>query len=207
MTLPASVRAARQLHVCQHWRRPLHTVFWPSWIPSLQNQKNCQNNMKYYKLYALKPVSGGRGNRIPLHKLGEAASVRNACNPRSVLTRSSSFQVLVAVQVLTSLTLLLHSASFQLDSILDSDSILEAQMSSESGAAMVHRRFACMGCTARSGEPTFFNDYQLAARSIHCNKSTHWIKAVTVQLIICPQHLSRWSAWRLAPPISPIRLG
>ena len=38
------------------------------------------NNMKHYKLYALKPVSGGRSNRISLHKLGEAASVRNACD-------------------------------------------------------------------------------------------------------------------------------
>ncbi len=39
------------------------------------------NNMKHYKLYALKPVSGSRGNRISLHKLGEAASVRNVCHP------------------------------------------------------------------------------------------------------------------------------
>jgi len=36
--------------------------------------------MKHYKLYALKPVSGGRGNRTSLNKLGEAASVRNACD-------------------------------------------------------------------------------------------------------------------------------
>jgi hypothetical protein len=113
---------------------------------------------------------------------------------RSVRTRSSIFQVLVAVQVLTSLSLLLHSASFQIDSILNSESILEAQMSSESGAAaMVHRRFACMGCTVRRGEPTFFNDYQSAAthysRSIHCNKSTRGIKAVTVQLNTRPQHV------------------
>ena len=38
------------------------------------------NNMKHYKLYALKPVSGGRGNRISLYEWGEAASVRNACD-------------------------------------------------------------------------------------------------------------------------------
>jgi hypothetical protein len=62
----------------------------------------------------------------------------------SVRTRSSSFQVLAAA--LASLTL--HFiASFQLASILDSESLLEAPMSS--GA--VHRRFACMGCTARRG--------------------------------------------------------
>ena len=54
---------------------------------------------------------------------------------RSLRTRSSRFQVLVAVQVLTSLSVLLHSASFQLESILNSKSILEAQMSSESGAS------------------------------------------------------------------------
>ena len=128
---------------------------------------------------------------------------------RSVRTRSSIIQVLVAVQVITSLTLLLHSASFQLESILNSESILEAQMSSASGASTVHRRFACMGCTARRGEPTFFNDYQSAAshysRSIHCNKSTRGIKAVTVQLNTRPQRgRSRWSAWRLAPPTRPI---
>ncbi len=66
-------------------------------------------------------------------------------------------------------------------------------MSSESGAATVHRRFACMGCTVRRGEPTFFNDYQSAAthysRSIQCNKSTRGIKAVTVQLNTRPQHV------------------
>ena len=111
---------------------------------------------------------------------------------RSVRTRSSIIQVLVAVQVITGLTLLLHSASFQLESILNSESILKAQMSSASGASTVHRRFACMGCTARRGEPTFSNDYQSAAthysRSSHCNKSTRGIRAVTVQLNTRPQH-------------------
>ena len=57
----------------------------------------------------------------------------------------------------------------------------------------MHRRFACMGCTARRGEPTFFNDYQSAAthysRSTHCNKSMRGIKAVTVQLHTRPQHV------------------
>ncbi len=53
----------------------------------------------------------------------------------------------------------------------------------------VHRRFVCMGCTARSegrGEPTFLNDYKSAAvhysRSSHCNESMRGIKAVAVQL-------------------------
>ena len=114
---------------------------------------------------------------------------------RSVRTRSSSFQVLAPAAVLASLTLLLYFiASFQLESILDSESILEARMSS--GA--VHRRFACMGCAARSGgrgEPTFFNDYKSAAvhysRSSQCNKSMRGIKAVriTVQLNTRPQHV------------------
>ena len=110
---------------------------------------------------------------------------------RSVRTRSSIIQVLLALTA--SLTLL---ASFQLESILDSESILEASMSSESGAQAVHRRYACMGCTARSGgrgEPTFFNDYKSAAvhyaRSSQCNKSMHGIKAVTVQLNTRPQHI------------------
>ncbi len=38
------------------------------------------NNMKYCKLYTLKPVSGGRGNKTSLNNLGEAASVRNTCD-------------------------------------------------------------------------------------------------------------------------------
>ncbi len=111
---------------------------------------------------------------------------------RSVRTRSSNFQVLLATVLTASITL---HASFQLESILDSESILEALMSSESGAQAVHRRFACMGCTARSGgraEMTFFNDYKSAAvhysRSSQCNQSMRGIKAVTVQLKTCPQH-------------------
>ncbi len=110
---------------------------------------------------------------------------------RSVWTRSSSFQVLAAV--LASLTLLLlFIASFQLESILDSESVLEAPMSSSS----VHWRFACMGCTASSngsGEPTFFNDYKSAAvhysRSSHCNKSRRVIKSVAIQLDTHPKHI------------------
>ena len=107
---------------------------------------------------------------------------------RSVQTRSSSFQVLAAV--LGSLALLLHFiASFQLESILDSESILEAPMSS--GA--IHQRFACMGCAARRGEPSFFNDYHSAAshyaRSSLCNKSMRGIKTVAVQLNTRPQHV------------------
>ena len=112
---------------------------------------------------------------------------------RSVRTRSSRIQVLLATALTASLTLL---ASFQLESILDSESILEASMSSESGAQAVHRRFACMGCTARSGgrgEPTFFSDYKSAAvhysRSSQCNQSMRGIKAVTVQLNTRPQHI------------------
>ena len=136
---------------------------------------------------------------------------------RSVRTRSSNFQVLLAtVTVLTaSITLL---ASFQLESILDSESILEAPMSSESGVQVVHRGFACMGCTARSGgsgEPTFFNDYKSAAvhysRSSQCNQSMRGIKAVTVQLNTRPQHIGDGvagaggapGAWRPQP--SPAR--
>ena len=113
------------------------------------------------------------------------------CNrSRSVRTRSSTLQVLAAV--LGILALLLHFvASFQLESISDSQYILEAPMSSESGA--IHRRFACMGCAARRGEPTFFNDYQSAAthysRSSLCNRSMRGIKTVAVQLNTRPQHV------------------
>ena len=107
---------------------------------------------------------------------------------RSVRTRSSSFQVLGAV--IGSFALLLHFlASFQLEYISDSESILEAPMSS--GA--MHKRFACMGCAARRGEPTVFNDYHSAAshyaRSSLCNKSMRGIKTVAVQLNTRPQHV------------------
>ena len=109
---------------------------------------------------------------------------------RSVRTRSSTLQVLAAV--LGILALLLHFvASFQLESISDSEYILEAPMSSESRA--IHRRFACMGCAARRGEPTFFNDYQSAAthysRSSLCNRSMRGIKTVAVRLNTRPQHV------------------
>ena len=110
---------------------------------------------------------------------------------RSVRTRSSSFQVLAAA----ALTFLLHFlAGSQLEPHLNSESVslLDAPMSS--GA--VHRRFACMGCTARTngrGEPTFFNDYQSAAshyaRSSHCNRSMLGIKSVAVQLNTGPQYV------------------
>ncbi len=93
-------------------------------------------------------------------------------------------------------TLLLQLlTSFQLESNLNSwsDVLLFTPMSS--GA--VHRRYACMGCTAHSngrGEPTFFNDYQLAAthylHSIHCNKSMRWIKSVAVHLDTRPHSLA-----------------
>jgi hypothetical protein len=116
---------------------------------------------------------------------------RSRSRVHSVRTRSSSFQVLAAA----ALTFLLHFlAGSQLEPHLNSESVslLDAPMSS--GA--VHRRFACMGCTARtngSGEPTFFNDYQSAAshyaRSSHCNRSMRGIKSVAVQLNTCPQYV------------------
>ncbi len=127
-------------------------------------------------------------------KLGEAASAQNACAVCHAIVHVQSglgvpaFQVLVAV--LGSLALLLHFiVSFQLESILDSESILEAPMSS--GA--IHQRFACMGCAARSGEPSFSNDYHSAvshyARRSLCNKSMRRIKTVAVQLNTRPQHV------------------
>ena len=78
---------------------------------------------------------------------------------RSGRTRSSRFQVPIAARAGASLFALLLfkflGASLlllDLESNLNSESILEAPMAS------VHRRFACMGCTARSngrGQPTF----------------------------------------------------
>jgi len=59
--------------------------------------------------------------------------------------------------------------------------------------ASVHRRYACMGCSARGGEPTYFNDYQSAAthyaRSQSCSKSSRRIKTVSVQLHTRPQYV------------------
>ncbi len=102
-----------------------------------------------------------------------------------------------AVQVLTGLTLLLHSdtGSFQHESILNYLRPKCHPSQVRASESTLHRRFACMGCTARSGgrsEPTFFNDYKSAAvhyaRSSQCNKSMRGIKVVTVQLNTRPQH-------------------
>ena len=136
---------------------------------------------------------------------------------RSGRTRSSRFQVLIAARAGASLfaLLLFLGASLlllDLESNLNSESLLEAPMAS------VHRRFACMGCTARSngrGQPTFFNDYQAAAshysRSILCNKSMRGIKTVAVQLNTRPQYVGDGEAggggaagaWR--PQAAPAR--
>ena len=119
------------------------------------------------------------------------ASARN--RSRSCLhsgrTRSSSFQVLAVGGAALTVLLFHFLASSQLEpnQNSESESILDAPMSS--GA--VNRRFACMGCAVRRGEPTFFNDYQAAAthysRSSHCNKSMRGIKAIAVQLNTRPQ--------------------
>ena len=99
---------------------------------------------------------------------------------QSVRTRSSSFQVQVAFWA--AFTIFHHFlASLQLESNLNSESLLL-----DSPMASVHRRYACMGCTALGGEPTYFNDYQSAAtlyaRSQSCSKSSRGIKTVSVQL-------------------------
>jgi hypothetical protein len=147
--------------------------------------------------------------RTSLNKLGEVASARNECAICHAIGHvQSGLGVQVLAAAIGSFALLLHFiASFQLESMLDSESILEAHMSS--GA--IHRRFACMGCTARSngrGEPSFFNDYKSAAVhfscSSFCNKSMRGFKAVTVQLNT--QGRRRWSTWRMAPPTRAIPL-
>ncbi len=118
---------------------------------------------------------------------------------RSGRTRSYRFQVLIAARAGASLLVLLlflgASLLLDLESNLNSESILEAPMAS------VHRRFACMGCTACSngrGQATFFNDYQSAAnhysRSSLCNKFMRGIKTVTVQLNACPQYVGNGKA-------------
>ncbi len=106
---------------------------------------------------------------------------------QAVQTRSSRFQVQVAFWA--AFTILLHFlASLQLESNLNSESLLL-----DSPMASVHRGYACMGCTARGGEPTYFNDYQSAAthyaRSQFCSKSSRGIKTVSVQLQTRPQYV------------------
>ena len=144
------------------------------------------------------------------------ASARN--RSRSCLhsgrTRSSSFQVLAVGGAAITVLLFHFLASSQLEpnQNSESESILDAPMSS--GA--VNRRFACMGCAVRRGEPTFFNDYQAAAthysRSSHCNKSM-WGDQLEGRRRSA-EHPSpvrwRWrgrrrrSGWRVAPPTSAI---
>ena len=132
-----------------------------------------------------------RGAASERKRMRSLARSESRSRTHSVRTRSSS---LLAAGWAT-LTLLLHFlASSNLEPTFNSEShsILDSPMSS--GA--VHRRFACMGCTARSngrGEPTFFNDYQAAAshysRSSCCNKSMRGIKSVAVQLNTRPQYV------------------
>ncbi len=123
---------------------------------------------------------------LTIYILGETRPPR-ACMralPRHHRSRRTRTALIACGAALTLLLQLL--TSFQLESNLNSwfDLLLFAPMSS--GA--VHRRYACMGCNARSngrGEPTFFNDYQSAAthysHSIHCNKSIRGTKSVAVQ--------------------------
>ena len=120
------------------------------------------------------------------------ATARSDCRGlHSVRTRSSSFQGPIAALGAALLLYSLAGLQLELESNLNSESILQAPMASESV-----RRYACMGCTARGdgrGDPTYFNDYQSAAthysRSIHCNKSMRGIKTVAVQLNTRPQYV------------------
>jgi hypothetical protein len=170
-------------------------------------------------MYTSQPVVGGRGFGTSLDKLGEAASAETHAQfaTQSVTfspDSESTLQVLAAV--LGILALLLHFvASFQLESISDSEYILEAPMSSESGA--IHRRFACMGCAARRGVPTFFNDYQSAAtarESLLAQQPLQQVHARDQDCRRSAEHPSparwrwrgrrRWSGWKLAPPTRAI---
>ena len=108
---------------------------------------------------------------------------------RSRLTRTARIACGAALTLLFQLL-----TSSQLESNLNSWSNLLLLVFASMSSGAVHRRYACMGCTARSngrGEPIFFNDYQSAAthysRSIHCNKSMRGIKSVAVQLDTRPQ--------------------
>ena len=127
---------------------------------------------------------------------------------RSVRTRSSTFQVLAAA--IGSFALLLHFiASFQLESILDSESILEAPMSS--GA--IHRRFACMGCTARR-RAFFFQRLQIGSGALLAQQLLQQVHARDQGRHRSAEHTSparwrwrgrrRWSTWRMAPPTRAI---
>jgi hypothetical protein len=112
---------------------------------------------------------------------------------QSVRTRRSSFQVQV-VSCAAIFFLLHFLATHQLESNLNSESILL-----DSKMASVHQRYACMGCTARGGEPTYFNDYQSAAahyaRSQSCSKSSRWIKTVSDQIHTRPQYVGDGEAF------------
>jgi hypothetical protein len=143
-----------------------------------------------YIVYAPKPVVGGRGFRTSLDKLGEAASAEtHAQFTTQSVTFSPDSEFHLASTGPGGCTRLSRPSPTlcrqfpKLESISDS--------SSESGA--IHRRFACMGCAARCGEPTLFNDYQSAAthfsRSSLCNRSMRETKTVAVQLNTRPQHV------------------
>ena len=130
------------------------------------------------------------------------------CNrSRSVRTRSSTLQVLAAV--LGILALLLHFvASFQLESISDSEYILDAPMSSESGA--IHRRFACR--PPRRAD--FFQRLPVGCDSLLAQQPLQQVHARDQDCRCSAEHPSparwRWrgrrrrSCWKLAPPTRAI---
>ena len=128
---------------------------------------------------------------------------------RSVRTRSSTFQVLAAAIGSFALLLLHFISSFQLESILDSESILEAPMSS--GA--IHQRFACMGCTARR-RAFFFQRLQIGSGALLAQQLLQQVHALDQGRHRSAEHTSparwqwrgrrRWSTWRMAPPTRAI---
>jgi hypothetical protein len=110
--------------------------------------------------------------------------------PRHHRSRRTRTALIACGAALTLLLQLLTSSQLESSLPVNSESNLVLDDSdTPMSSGTMHRRYACMGCTARSngrGEPTFFNDYQSAAthysRSIHCNKSMRGINSVAVQL-------------------------
>ncbi len=145
-------------------------------------------------MYNLKPLNGGSSCRKSPNILRGAASARNTCN-----LWHANFHVCVFSQS----GLGVRAFKFRLRPGPPSPSsstfspLINLNPTWHPSLYYLtpqwHRRYACMGCMTRCGEPIYFNDYQSAAthyaRSQSCSKSSRRIKTVSVQLHSRPQYV------------------
>ncbi len=156
--------------------------------------------MKHYKLYALKPVSGGRGNRTSLNNSGGAASVRNACDPCHAICHVQSGLGVQTFKYYWRLHSRPASPSSPVSNLNPSwtpNPYLKPQCHPSLELRLCIGALPAWAAQPAAAASRLFlmttNRQQCITRSSQCNKSMHGIKAVTVQLNTRPQHIGE--AW------------